>query len=86
MTVLPFIQKENGGLPDSYGAKIFYVTGKQDEFELASHTLIQATGMIELVTEDDRFHLIPFSSIQRLEFDKRFSKIVALKQQETKKA
>jgi hypothetical protein len=34
---------------------------------------------LEYVTKDDLWGWVPISSIQRLEFDKRFSKIIAIK-------
>jgi hypothetical protein len=75
---LPFIPKQDHELPDSYGMKIYYVNGKSDEFDVASHRVIKETASIEFVTKDDLWSIIPLTSIQRLEFDRRFSKVLAL--------
>ena len=80
MTVLPYIPDRNPDYPENYGAKILYVNGKQEEFELAQHRLNESAGMLEFVTKDDLWSWVPLSSIQRLEYDKRLSKIVALKE------
>lgn len=79
MSTLPFIPKEDPEIPDHYGMKVLYVNGKMEEFELAQHLLNEKTLSIEFATKDDLWNWIPLSSIQRLEFDKRMSKIVALK-------
>ena len=79
MTTLPFIPKDDQDLPDNYGMKVFYVNGKFEEFELAQHRLNEKTLSIEFVTKDDIWSWVPLSSIQRLEFDKRLSKMVAIK-------
>lgn len=49
--VKPFIPKESAGLPDSYKMKVFYVTGKVEEFELAGHTI---RDKVWLPTNDQR--------------------------------
>lgn len=77
MTVMPFIPKEDAKLPDHYGMKMFYLDGKMEEFELASHRL--GSSILEFVTRDDVWHWIPLTAIKRVEFDKRFSTIVAIK-------
>lgn len=80
MNALPFIPKEMQELPDNYGMTIYYVNGKKDDFELAQHHLNKEQGMVEFVTKDDLWNWVPLSSIQRVEFDKRMSKIVAYKE------
>lgn len=79
MSVRPFIPKDNQDLPDNYGVKIYYIDGKTEEFELADHKRIDALGMFEFMTKDDIFHWIPLQNVKRLEFDKRFSKMVEIK-------
>lgn len=79
MNTLPFIPKESAELPDNYGMVVLYVNGKKEEFEMAQHRLNAETGMIEFVSKDDLWSWIPISSIQRVEFDKRLSKMVAIK-------
>ncbi|MBI2092232.1 MAG: hypothetical protein HYT75_04475 [Deltaproteobacteria bacterium] len=83
--VLPFIQKMFSELPDNYAIVVKYVTGKEETIEIASHNLNKELGIFEFVTKDDIWSWIPISSIQRLEFDKRFSKIMAIKEEEEKK-
>lgn len=78
MSFLPF--KKEADLPDNYGVKLFYLNGNKDEFELASHRIDNELKMFEFVTKDDFWNWIPLSSIARVEFDKRFSKIVAEKE------
>lgn len=74
----PFIPKDDERFPDHYGIIIHYVTGKKDDFE-GLHYIIKETSTIEIVTKDDVWNLIPISSILRIEFDKRFSTVVALR-------
>jgi len=76
--VLPFIPKENSDIPDYYGMKILYVNGKIEEID-GSHTIIKDTSTVEILSKDDVFSFVPISSIQRIEFDKRFSTIVSLR-------
>lgn len=73
-----FIPKQHNDLPDNYGLKIFFIDGHTEEHELASHSL--NGGMFEFVTKDDIWNLVSVKSIKRMEFDRRFSKIVATKQ------
>lgn len=79
MKMLPFIPKEHQDLPDNYSMTIYYVNGKKDNFEMAQHRLEEKTGLLEFATKDDLWNWIPLSSIQRVEFDKNFSKIVAIR-------
>jgi len=81
----PYLKKSNPNLPDNYGVKIYYVTGKVETFELASHSFTKETGLFEFTTKEDIWSWVPISSVQRIEFDKRFSEIVALKEKEAQK-
>lgn len=83
--ILPFIPKLFGDLPDNYGVKIIYVNGKEEAFELASHILNKDLGIFEFTTKDDIWSWVPVSSVQRIEFDKRFSKIMSVKEKEAQK-
>lgn len=82
---MPFIPKLFQDMPDNYGIKVFYVSGKEENFEIAEHNLNKDTGTLEFVTKDDLWNWIPISSIQRLEFDKRFSKIIDYKEKQAQK-
>jgi hypothetical protein len=80
-----FIPKQNQALPDAYGVIILYVNGQKEVFEVASHNLNKDTHTFEFVTKDDIWNWIPLSSVQHIEFDKRFSKIIDLKEKEMSK-
>lgn len=79
----PFIPKAYPDLPDNYGVKIVYASGNTESFEIASHRL--NGGLFEFATKDDLWNWIPMSSVARVEFDKRFSKIMAIKEKEAAK-
>ena len=81
-----FIPKDDQRLPDYYGVKIHYVTGKVDDLQIASHTFLKEIECLEFVTHEDLWYNVPVSSIVKLEFDKSFSKIVALREEQKKKA
>lgn len=81
----PYLKKSNPNLPDNYGVKIYYVTGKVEAFELASHTFTKETGLFEFTTKEDLWNWVPISSVQRIEFDKRFSEVMAIKEKESQK-
>lgn len=74
-----YLPKQDQNLPDSYHVTLYYVTGKSDEFDLASHHLNKETMMLEFWTTDDLCSWVPMSSLLRIEFDKNFSKMVAIK-------
>ena len=76
--VKPFIPKQDQELPDNYGVKICYVSLPCEEFEIASHRLND--GLFEFETKDDLWNWVPMTSVARIEFDKRFSKIMAVKE------
>lgn len=79
-----FLQKDHPDLPDIFTVKIYYVTGKVEEYEIASHYLVHQTKTYEFVTKDDLWHWVPLAGVLRFEFDKRWSKIVAIKQKQAK--
>jgi len=78
MQPLAFIPKDDDRLPDCYGLKLFYIDGKMEEFEIGHHRL--GDKVLEFVThEHELWHWVQMNNVKRVEFDKRFSKIVALK-------
>lgn len=93
-----FIPKQNQELPDSYGIKVHYFDGTTEELDVASHQIIDKVNFfgpsgvvrleanpspsLEILTKDDLFHLIPMGSFRKLSFDKRYSKIVALRKKD----
>jgi len=100
MSVPVWVPKEDQELPDNYKITVYYVNGKKEELEFASHTIIDkviipideninkyepaSCAYLEYVTKDDLWGWIPMSSIQRLEFDKNFSKIVGIREAQIK--
>ena len=95
MTVRAFIPKDHMELPDAYGMTVFFLDGKTETYEVASHRSLLyglspskefvRVDMIELCLSDDRYILIPHTSISRIEFDKRYSKVLEI-QKELKEA
>lgn len=83
MSVQPFIPKQDDRIPDAYAMTIHFHDGKRVEFETASHSI--RDGFLDFVTKDDLWNLIPLTSIQRIEFDKSFSKLVAIKAERSTK-
>ena len=81
----PYLKKSNQNLPDNYGVKIYYVTGKVETFELASHSFTKDSGLFEFTTKEDLWNWVPISSVQRIEFDKRFSEVMAIREKEWQK-
>ena len=74
------IPKEDQRLPDCYGIKIKYVAGRTEQFEVGSHTFLKETGILEFWThEESKVSWVPLASVERLEFDERFTKIMEIK-------
>lgn len=98
MGITSFIPKDDQELPDSYNITVYYINGKKEELELASHIIIDkviipvdeninkyepaSCAYLEYVTKDDIWGWVPLSSIQRLEFDKNFSKIIGIREKQ----
>lgn len=74
------LPKEHPQLPECYGMIITYLTGGTEELEVAQHSLVPELQILELATTDDEWMTIPLSSIQKMSFDSRFSKIITLQQ------
>lgn len=70
-------KKDDQRYPDSYMMQFHFIDGKWEEYEVASHAYINGS-LVEIVTTDDLWHMIPFSGLKRIAFDKNFSKSVAL--------
>lgn len=79
----PYIPKEDQRIPDYYEIKIFYHDGKFDVFE-GSHSFVKETNSYDILTKDDEWRNIPLTSIKKIEFDKNFSKLMALNQERVK--
>ena len=91
--MIPFIPKDDQELPDQYMMTVSFHSGSPLELEVASHRVLDsirgpmgefiaasAAPMLEYVTKDDVWGLIPVSSIKALVFDKRFSRVMELRQ------
>jgi len=72
-----FIPKEHPDLPDNYSIEISYLDGSKESIEAASHRL--GDKFLEVATKEDKFIWVFQEGVKRIEFDKRFSKIVAIK-------
>lgn len=72
------IIKEHAELPDTYGIKLSFITGKTAEYTVAGHKFLP-DNKLEFVTFEDEWHVVPLTNVIDLTFDKQFSKIVALK-------
>lgn len=97
--VKAFIPKQNQKLPDHYGMVLTFLNGDKKELELASHKIVDFVRIpsedgkfkleashvpfIEFVTSEDKWGIVPIANVF-VEFDERFSKIIALKQKENK--
>ena len=83
--IAPFIPKEHSELPDQYGIKILYLTGGFEDVEVVKHRIFPETQLMEYLTKEDQYELVPIASIKKIEFDKRFSKIVQLREEMNQK-
>lgn len=73
-----FLPKEDQALPDYIGLKIHYVTGTMEEFKVASYQPV-VNGVFEFWTEDDLCHWVMVENVKHFEWDKNFSKMVAIR-------
>jgi len=80
MNLRPFLKKQDNKLPDSYEITVTYHDGPKDTFNIAQHRLLPSQ-VLEFVTTEDEWFIIPLTSIKKLAFDKNLSRIVALKQE-----
>lgn len=73
----PFIPKDDQSLPDFYQVEIIFLSGRKDILEIASHHL--GEKVFEVAGVDDIYRWYPVTSIEKISFDKSFSKIVEIK-------
>lgn len=78
--MIPYLNKEHQDLPDYYTIKVFYLSGGREEFELASHRLDAESKILEIRTKDDLCMWVLLENVNRVEFDKNFSKIISIKE------
>lgn len=74
----PFIIKDDQRIPDAYGIKITYIDGKVEEYK-GSHGY--HNDIIGLCTFEDLWIDVPMGYVRKIEFDKDFSRLVAIKQE-----
>ena len=101
MQTKPWIKKDHPDLPDNYSLNITYVTGREESYEIAEHHYFPVgyttdkqgnilgaapAAMFEWCTIDDKWFTVPVTSILFVTFDKRWSKVVALRQNLAKEA
>lgn len=84
--IAPFIPKEHSELPDQYGMKIHFLTGGFEDIEAVKHRIYPETQLVEYLTKEDEYELVPIASIKKIKFDKRFSKIIQLREENSRKA
>lgn len=84
--IAPFIPKEHSELPDQYGIRIYFLTGGFEDIEIVSHRFYPETQIMEYLTTDDEYELVPIASIKKIKFDKRLSKISQLREENAKKS
>ncbi len=76
----PFIPKQDHRLPDYYDMKINFSDGTTINHRVAQHWVTDI--YLEFAThEDDIWHFVPLVNIKHIEFDKNFSKVIAIKQE-----
>lgn len=79
-------QKDDPEIPDSYGITIYFRNGHREEFNVASHFYAQKDKpeRLEFITQDNKWNVILWDVISRIEFDKRFSKFQELAEKKIK--
>ena len=74
----PFIPKQDDRLPDFFTITINYLTGRKETLEVVSAIYYKDGDMYEVWTREDLMKIVPKSSIESIDYDKNWSKIVAL--------
>lgn len=75
------VPKEHPEMPDFYGVTVYYKEGGSEKFKIATKYYSSEFNYLELRTAEDKFIVIPFNSIRKMEFDGKFTKIVQLKEE-----
>lgn len=98
--ITPFIPNKDPREPLYYSITIEWLDGATKTYEVASHlyewttpayapnltALPMSVGMLILTLKEDLFIHVPVSGIKSIAFDKNWSKIVALREEEMKNA
>lgn len=80
MSIKTFIPKDHPDLPDNYSMKVQFTTGTEMELELASHHVDFQNGILECRTKDDEIVWIRMTQVNSIQFDKRFSRVIEIRQ------
>lgn len=78
------VQKEDQELPDAYEIKVYFRNGHSESFEIASHVYQEKPSRLEFVTHENKWNVILWDVISRVEFDKRFSKMMEIASKKNK--
>lgn len=73
-----FVPKQDNRIPDSYKLTIHFVNGVKETFEVAKAVLSPDKKIYDFVTKDDEWHWIMMDNVLRIDFDKDFSKMIAI--------
>lgn len=76
------IPKENNNIPDSWGITIKYYDGTKEEFKVV--TSAYHSGVFSFVTYEDTWHDRVVDKIKGVDYDKDFSRFMALKKENKK--
>lgn len=68
------------GMPDSYGIKVTFITGKTLDYTVVAHSWLYEGQVLSIMTTDDEGKMLPMSSILEVTFDRTFQRIVEMKQ------
>jgi len=75
------LPKEDPGIPDSYKIKITYITGRTEEYDVASQYPINPQMQIlEFWTAEDLNVWIELRNVVKIEYDKNWSKMIAIRE------
>jgi hypothetical protein len=66
-------------MPKNYGMTFFLRNGEKKSFEVVSHQYINDLRCFEVVTKEEEGRLIPMDVIAEIIFDKRWMKIIEMR-------
>ena len=80
-----FIPKDDQRLPDFFTVVVNYLTGRKETIEVASLKYITDMECYEIWTRENMMKVIYKGSLESLDYDKNWSKIVELKDEKDRK-
>lgn len=75
-----FIPKEDPELPSCYGITFELRNGTRKTFEVVSHAYLSELRAFEIVTQEEEVRIEPMEVIAEISFDKRWLKILEIRQ------